>query len=111
MEAIQATQAYGAARDLNALMDANDGKIAAQKVQASANTPVSSFGDIVDNAIQRLESKTVATDNTAIGLAKGESNIVDVVTAVAETELALETLVSIRDQVISSYQEVLRMPI
>ena len=34
-----------------------------------------------------------------------------VVTAVAETEVALETMVSIRDRVISAYEEIMRMPI
>ncbi len=32
-------------------------------------------------------------------------------TAVAETELALETVVSVRDRVISAYEEIMRMPI
>ena len=31
--------------------------------------------------------------------------------AVAETELALETLVSVRDRVIQAYEEIMRMPI
>ena len=37
--------------------------------------------------------------------------MIDVVTAVAETEVALQSMVSIRDRVISSYEEIMRMPI
>ena len=37
--------------------------------------------------------------------------MIDVVTAVANAELTLETVVAIRDQVIQAYQEVIRMPI
>ena len=44
-------------------------------------------------------------------MAAGKANIVDVVTAVAETEVAIETLVSVRDKVISAYEEIMRMPI
>ncbi len=44
-------------------------------------------------------------------MASGKANIVDVVTAVAETEVAVETLVAVRDRVISAYEEIMRMPI
>jgi len=33
------------------------------------------------------------------------------VTAVAESETALQTLVAVRDRVISAYEEIMRMPI
>ena len=42
---------------------------------------------------------------------QGKANVVDVVTAVAETEVALETMVSVRDRVIAAYEEIMRMPI
>jgi flagellar hook-basal body complex protein FliE len=43
--------------------------------------------------------------------AGGKANVIDVVTAVAETEVAVSTLVSVRDRVIQSYEEIMRMPI
>ena len=33
------------------------------------------------------------------------------VTALAQTELAVETAVTIRDRVVEAYQEILRMPV
>jgi flagellar hook-basal body complex protein FliE len=44
-------------------------------------------------------------------MASGKSNIVDVVTAVSETEVAVEALVSVRDRMIQAYEEIMRMPI
>ena len=44
-------------------------------------------------------------------MAAGKANIVDVVTAVAETEVAIDALVSVRDRVIQSYEEIMKMPI
>ncbi|KMO37226.1 flagellar hook-basal body protein FliE, partial [Methylobacterium tarhaniae] len=41
----------------------------------------------------------------------GKANVVDVVTAVAESETALQTLVAVRDRVISAYEDILRMQI
>jgi flagellar hook-basal body complex protein FliE len=34
-----------------------------------------------------------------------------VVTAVAETEVAVEAMVAVRDRVINAYEEIMRMPI
>jgi flagellar hook-basal body complex protein FliE len=53
------------------------------------------------------------TQNTpgANGAANGKANMVDVVTAVAESEVAIDTLVSVRDKVISAYEEIMKMPI
>ena len=44
-------------------------------------------------------------------MAAGKANMVDVVTAVAETETAFQTLVSVRDKVIAAYEDVMKMPI
>ena len=41
----------------------------------------------------------------------GKANVVDVVTAVAETETAIEAVVAVRDKVIQAYEEIMRMPI
>jgi flagellar hook-basal body complex protein FliE len=41
----------------------------------------------------------------------GKADLVEVVTAVAESEAALETLVAVRDRVIAAYEEIMRMPI
>jgi flagellar hook-basal body complex protein FliE len=44
-------------------------------------------------------------------MAAGKANIVDVATAVTETEVAIEAMVSVRDKVIAAYEEIMRMPI
>jgi len=51
------------------------------------------------------------TVHISANLANGKANTLDLVTAVAETELAVETLVTVRDRVISAYQDILNMPI
>jgi flagellar hook-basal body complex protein FliE len=37
--------------------------------------------------------------------------VVDVVTALSQTELAMQSMVAVRDKVISAYEEIMRMPI
>ena len=81
---------------------------------ASENTQTATpegFGGMVKNAIDGTLEKGKAMDAKAAELASGRSDIVDLVTAVAETEVAVETMVTVRDRVISAYQEILNMPV
>ncbi|MCK5284844.1 MAG: flagellar hook-basal body complex protein FliE [Alphaproteobacteria bacterium] len=41
----------------------------------------------------------------------GEADLISVVEAVTAAELTLQTVVSVRDRLISAYQEIMRMPI
>ena len=70
-----------------------------------------SFGAMVKEAINSVVESGRKSDGLAQGMAAGKANIVDVVTAVSETEVAVQTLVSVRDKVISAYEEIMRMPI
>jgi flagellar hook-basal body complex protein FliE len=66
---------------------------------------------MVKEAINSVVETGRKSDGLAQGMAAGKANIVDVVTAVSETEVAVQTLVSVRDKVISAYEEIMRMPI
>ena len=70
-----------------------------------------SFGAMVKDAIGSVVSAGKKSDGLAQGMVAGKANIVDVVTAVTETEVAIESLVSVRDKVIQAYEEIMRMPI
>ena len=59
--------------------------------------------------LRELASRTA--DARAVQAVQGKGDMVDVVTAVSESQVALETLVSVRDRVISAYEDILRMQI
>jgi flagellar hook-basal body complex protein FliE len=69
------------------------------------------FGELLKNAVSTLSETTRKSDAQAQAMAAGKSNIVDVVTAVAETEVAIDALVAVRDRVIQAYEEIMKMPI
>ena len=71
----------------------------------------SEFGDIVEALLSNVSKTGAMTEAQASNLANGNADVLDLVTAVAETELAVETLVTVRDRVISAYQDILNMPI
>jgi flagellar hook-basal body complex protein FliE len=70
-----------------------------------------SFGALVKDAVAALSKTSHNADMQSQAAAAGKANIVDVVTAVAESEVAIDTLVSVRDKMISAYEEIMKMPI
>ena len=78
---------------------------------AGADSQGPAFGNLVKDALGSVVAAGKKSDGLAQGMAAGKANIVDVVTAVSETEVAVEAMVSVRDKVIAAYEEIMRMPI
>lgn len=70
-----------------------------------------SFASVLKDAIGAVNEMGHKSDMQARALANGKSNMVDVVTAVAETEVAIDAVVAVRDKVIAAYEEIMKMPI
>ena len=79
--------------------------------KAAGDTGGPSFSGLLKDALGAVMEAGRKSDIQQQALANGKSNIVDVVTAVSETEVAVQTLVSVRDRVISAYEEIMRMQI
>lgn len=69
------------------------------------------FGSMLQSAVNGVSQAGRNAEAQAMSAAAGKTDIVDVVTAVAESEAALETLVAVRDRVIAAYEDIMRMPI
>jgi flagellar hook-basal body complex protein FliE len=96
-----AMNAYGTTKNIalkgDAVKSADDGGVSfsyflKQKAQDSVETMRNS---------EQMSVKAVT----------GDADITDVVQAVTAAELTLQTVVSVRDRLISAYQEIMRMPI
>jgi len=70
-----------------------------------------SFGALLKDVAGAVAEAGRKSDTQAKAMAAGKSNIVDVVTAVSETEVAIDAVVSVRDKVIQAYDEIMRMTI
>ncbi|MBB5047517.1 flagellar hook-basal body complex protein FliE [Rhodopseudomonas rhenobacensis] len=70
-----------------------------------------SFGDVLKNAVGSVLDSGRKSDAQTVAMASGKSNVMDVVTAVAETDVAVSTLVSVRDRMIQSYEDIMKMSI
>ena len=91
--AINAASAYNAAR--NAVAPGQSGG-AVEKISDVA----------ADFAQQMAQVDTVST-----GAMTGKIETHQLVQTIAEAEMAMETVVAIRDKVVEAYQEILRMPV
>ena len=70
-----------------------------------------SFTSMLKEAIGAVNEAGKNSDTQTRAMANGKSNMVDVVTAVAETEVAIDAVVAVRDKVIAAYEEIMKMPI
>ena len=71
----------------------------------------STFGEMLRGVAQGALDAGHRSDRMAAAAIEGQADITEVVTAVAQAELSLQTVVAVRDQVVQAYQEILRMPI
>lgn len=70
-----------------------------------------SFTSVLKEAMASVSEAGHKSDAQTKAVANGKSNMVDVVTAVAETEVAIDAVVAVRDKVIAAYEEIMKMPI
>ncbi len=68
------------------------------------------FADLVKNAIQEAAKIGERGEQLSIAGINDRADINQVVTAMAEAELTLQTVVTVRDKVLEAYKEILRMP-
>jgi flagellar hook-basal body complex protein FliE len=73
--------------------------------------PGGGFGDILRSAMTDAVSASKNAEHQMAAQVAGKAELVDVVTAISAAEASLETVMAVRDQVISAYQEIMRMPI
>lgn len=70
-----------------------------------------SFGDFLSDAIKDSVSTMKQGEKMASAQLAGKADIVDVVNAVNQAELTLDTVVAVRDKVVAAYQSIVNMPI
>jgi flagellar hook-basal body complex protein FliE len=103
MTPLAAAKAYGAVQKAMGVDPAAMG--------AEVSAPGGGFGDILKSAMSDVMKTSKAAETQMVSQAQGKAQLIDVVTAVSSAEQSLNTVMAIRDQVISAYQEIMRMPI
>lgn len=100
-----AVKAYANVADGQAFGGAKGG---AAKVAAAGQDD---FASLVRGAIDEAIKIGERSEKLSIQGVNDRADLNQVVTAVAEAEVTLQTVVSVRDKVLEAYKEILRMPI
>jgi len=90
---------------------ANLGRLRDGGADGSGEAGGPSFGAVLKDAVSSVADTGRKSDAQTVAMAAGKANVMDVVTAVAETDVAVSTLVSVRDRVIQSYEDIMKMSI
>jgi flagellar hook-basal body complex protein FliE len=96
-----AAKAYAAVQDSAGLGQADKSKGAGD----------TSFGQLVQAAINDTVSASKSAEMQISNQIQGKGSLIDVATAISSAQASLETVMAVRDQVISAYQEIMRMSI
>ncbi len=99
-----AAKAYAAAQTQASSMASMPGADAAA-------APGSSFAHMVQGVIDNAVQSSKAAEGQMAAQVQGKTQLVDVVTAISSAEASLQTVMAVRDEVISAYQEIMHMTI
>ncbi len=70
-----------------------------------------SFGDMLKTSLNSAVDAQHTSEKVSASAVMGQANITDVLQAVTEAEMKLDTVLAIRDRVISAYEQIMRSPI
>lgn len=69
------------------------------------------FGGVLENVVDNAVDSSKTAEEFSSKAIAGEADINDVVMAIANAEMALETVVAVRDKAMGAYQEIMKMSI
>jgi flagellar hook-basal body complex protein FliE len=70
-----------------------------------------SFADMLGDMASAAKNEGVKAEKLGASALLGKADYAEVVTAVANADVALQTVVTVRDKMIAAYQDILKMPI
>lgn len=70
-----------------------------------------SFGDVLRDAAMKTMETMRAGESATARAVTGEASLPEVVGAITASEVTLQTVVAMRDRMVTAYQEIMRMPV
>lgn len=104
--AIDAAAAYGRALSTGGLAGFAQPAPATGGAEAGGG-----FGGMIEGMMGAASQSMRAAEQASALQVAGKGDLIDVVTAIGAAETALDTVVAVRDRVVSAYGEIMRMQI
>jgi flagellar hook-basal body complex protein FliE len=89
---------------------ANAGRMATAETTPGA-APGEGFGDMLRKAANGVVDTVSKGEQASLQAATGKADLAQVTEAINNAEVAVQTVVAIRDRVVQAYQDIMRMPI
>lgn len=100
---LDAAAAYGR------ILDVKESKPLA--APGAAAPPAGGFGGMIEQMVTETTANMRVAETASARQVAGKGDLVDVATAIGAAEMALETVVAVRDRVVNAYSEIMRMQI
>ncbi|MDT8757076.1 flagellar hook-basal body complex protein FliE [Sphingomonas psychrotolerans] len=100
--ALDAASAYGKVAGIGSAL----GKPSVGKTDGAPG-----FGSMVEDLVTGTANQMRAAEHASAMQVAGKGDLIDVVTAIGAAETALDTMVAVRDRVVSAYTDIMRMQI
>ena len=105
----KAAQAYKLAKAMGGNAGMGEDNIAIG--EAAPQTKGPRFDELVSQGLEEARSAGYGTEAVSTESLANKTELHELVTAVSNADLTLNTVVAIRDRIISAYQDVIKMPI
>lgn len=92
-----------------AYLRASRGEAAA--APGDAENGAGGFADLVNGAVRQAIDAAQRSEQVSMSALAGGADLTQVVTAIAEAEATLQTVMAVRDRVVEAYKDIMRMPI
>ncbi|MDD2877688.1 MAG: flagellar hook-basal body complex protein FliE [Acidiphilium sp.] len=96
---------------ISTILNAVSGTAAYQRTAQTPGGVGEDFTNYLSNMVTDTVKQSASTESIAQNGLMGNGNLTQVVTSVAQAQLALQTTVAIRDKLIQAYQSIMSMPI
>ena len=78
---------------------------------AATGADAHGFSDILKSAMTDVMQTSKTAEHAMVANVQGKADLIDVATAISSAQTSLQTVLAVRDQVISAYQQIMAMPI
>jgi flagellar hook-basal body complex protein FliE len=106
----QAASAYNKTAGIKGIEDATQSlKEGADGAKKATLQP--SFSELVADSLDKARDSGYTGESISAATLAGKAELHELVTAMTNAELTLQTVVAVRDKAVSAYQDIVKMPI
>ena len=111
MDPITASKAYQSLSGVGKIVSGGDQTDTSGETGGTGSSGGPTFASFLKDKARESVDVLRESESVSAKAVTGDADLTDVVQAVTSAELTLQTVVSVRDRMISAYQEIMRMPI